>query len=207
MKERPILFSAEMVRAVLEPRKTQTRRIIKPQFDKLIQKGTHGAHIAIEVQPGYGFIKCPYGKPGDRLWVREAWHTYKCLDHQPPRMTGTKSAFWYSADNGTKNMFGAKAEIKGKKRPSIHMPRWASRINLEIIDIRVERVQDISHEDAISEGVSFLNNRCTIIKPCRDRHQLTAMQHAFYYIWELLHGPDAWERNDWVWVVEFKSVD
>ena len=128
MKERPILFNGDMVRAVLAGQKTQTRRAVVPPTRT---RGNHGS-------------LCPYGQPGDRLWVRERWAADMSFDDLPPRML---------APRGMPIYYHATAQCMDYKwRPSIHMPRWASRITLEITDVHVERVQDVTNDEAIAEG-------------------------------------------------------
>lgn len=157
MKERPILFSGEMVRAILEGRKTQTRRIIKGKRD------ANG--ISIEIPR--------FGKIGDLLYVRETW----------------------SEDFDGRIQYRADTDGTGRKwKPSIHMPRRVSRITLEITNIRVERLNDISEEDSEAEGVSGTWTR-----------DLNYKWH-FKKLWESLNGAGSWEKNPWVWVVEFKVV-
>lgn len=192
MKERPILFSGPMVRAILEGRKTQTRRVVKPQPDYVCQ---------LEKMPFTGQhwdkrIKCHYGQPGDRLWVRETWA--KPFDVPDAKLQGRltyRSDFRESPVLGTVRSDGAMAD-RVKWKPSIHMPRWASRITLEITGVRVERLQDISEQDAIAEGV---------------QHSLHLQggrfaRENFAHLWWTINGDDSWEQNPWVWVVEFKRV-
>ncbi len=191
MKERPILFSAPMVRAILNGSKTQTRRFIKPQPEVWDDDGvmyarikygrqTHsgpGDYLIKDILPEYG---CPYGKPGDRLWVRETFALWKNSDGQHGidyRATPTCNVI----DRGWK--------------PSIHMPRNASRINLEITGVRVERLQDISKEDVMAEGFTdFMTEmHCGYHQPYAD-------------LWEKINGAGSWSENPWVWVVEFKRA-
>ena len=177
MKERPILFSAPMVRAILDGTKTMTRRIIKPQPTHFNPAGTPR-----RVVPNGGpseSICCPYGQPGDRLWVRETWMDCRNID-------GAISDSMYRAT------FGNTPE-GGQWRPSIHMPRWASRILLEITDVRVERAQDISEADAISEGVQH----STLNDP----------RVEYRWLWESINGPDSWAATPWVWVIEFRKIE
>lgn len=209
MKERPILFSAPMVRAILDGRKTQTRRIIKNQptpangrnkFDFSSCADDEGENL-YWTNKGFWHGRCPYGKPGDRLWVREAFSYHEippgepyfypvdrlreCVDHD--------YGFHYWADGNPE--FGDWS----KKKPSIHMPRSASRILLEITGVRVERLQDISEDDAIAEGAMPLNKY-------RNKFELPH-QSGFHNLWESLSGPGSWDLNPWVWVVEFKVLE
>ncbi|MDF3933510.1 hypothetical protein [Pseudomonas citronellolis] len=264
MKERPILFSGPMVRAILEGRKTVTRRAVKDQPRGLADIGSFG--------PGQPFIRrpeptkrnlaCPYGRPGDRLWVRETWEdvhpaqvadgrysqlgragipgppavTYRTIYRaegpypqvyqidQPPYRAlepDPSSSRDWPADNGWTGW-----------TPSIHMPRWASRILLEITAVRVERLQDISEEQAVAEGCFFTdygrrcghggkgwqevgdcpapeahhpqNNGWMWDKTTSSDQCLGSARWAFGNLWEKTGGD--WDANPWVWVVEFKRV-
>jgi hypothetical protein len=184
MNEKPILFSGEMVRAILDGRKTQTRRVMKPQPRQLEN------HIAIKNRKRH----CPYGKPGDLLWVRETWASHEYMDDTRPS-DFTKSAqmlpLWYRANNQMYNF------NQGKWRPSIFMPRWASRITLRVTDVRVERVQDISEADARAEGV---------LKAGGASLSLYAARHHFSQLWDRINAKRGygWDINPWVWVVEFE---
>lgn len=174
MKERPILFSGPMVRAILDGQKTQTRRIVKlPVKDPV----TGGEVAGCELN---GFLRngehgCPYGQPGDRLWVRETW------------TKNLSGVIWYRADGHP--------IAGGFWKPSIHMPRWASRITLEIVSVRVERLRDISNEDCWKEGMSDATNP-----------EVKANRKWFSELRESINGPFSWDVNPWVWVVEFKEV-
>lgn len=185
MKERPILFSAPMVRAILDGRKTQTRRVIKPQPSLTPEMDTDaGIAKFYDVDECIGSIRCPYGVPGDRLWVRESFYVQPEIWalHRGPQPLD------YAADVTPDQV----EDYAGK--PSIHMPRWASRISLEITDVRVQRVQEISDEDAIAEGYG-----AAFGPGFRYR--------AFDSLWDSIHGSGAWERNEWVWAVTFKPID
>jgi hypothetical protein len=225
IKERPILFSAPMVRAILEGRKTVTRRPVKglktdnPVVDAFDDSPLIGACWDI----GGPVIRCPYGLPGDRLWVRESW--WQAGDWQatyPEDDTGAwcgSKRVVYSADgtppnepnhdypNGLRNGAYSAAEPNKiwRHRPSIHMFRWASRILLEITDVRVERLQAITYEDAVAEGVYRDTSRVWTATdeggPC---HKYP--EPAFRDLWNSINGASAWDANPWVWVVEFKRV-
>lgn len=190
MKQRPILFNGEMVRALLDGRKTQTRRIVKPAKDRN-GSGCQLApcEIAGEVNGG-DYSLCPYGQPGDRLWVREA-HAF-VPEPAYRRSTGIvqtiNPADDYEACVYRENFNRARSF---PWRPSIHMPRWASRITLEIVSVRVERLNDISAKDALEEGIAL----------CQQP------QEAFRQLWESIHSPEGWSANPWVWVVEFRRID
>lgn len=186
MKERPILFSEPMVRSLVQGRKTQTRRLVKPQpcFDEPLwldgegHSGT-GWYVCEAEYPEEGseFYKCPFGQVGDRLWVRETWaHCRK--GHIAYREDGAGSCHF------------------DRWRPSIHMPRSASRITLEVTNVRVERLQNISEEDALAEGNLWGTHKDT--PPPSKQFQNT---------WEYLYGRESWDANPWVWVIEFKPAE
>ena len=210
MKERPILFSAPMVCAILEGRKTQTRRVVKPQPNRgseltRMQDGYADGFIravfAQDDEPNAYGIKCPFGQHGDRLWVRETWCVGSLFDDFAPRdlsppTENSRLALDYAAD--AKRIWGP--EDQGRWRPSIHMPRWASRITLEITSVRVERLQDISDFDAYQEGAP--SKAGTITGP-----YCMSYKEGFRALWESIYGPGSWGANPWVWVLEFKRVE
>lgn len=220
IKERPILFSGPMVRAILEGRKTVTRRPIKPSM--------RGFDVSFELhqqedgswQPMHTFdescmddqgtehpIVCPYGQPGDRLWVREAFNR--------TNPGGTEGVYYYRADGELPKCIGG-GKFTGVEswKPSIHMPRAACRILLEITDVRVERLQDISEEQALAEGIVGVPFRpddgfpiCTgyMVGPDDGKSVLeTTAAKAFAKLWQSTGGD--WDANPWVWVVEFRRV-
>ena len=204
MKERPILFKGEMVRAIMEGRKTQTRRIIKnTDLIEIIEDGVP------YYQDEYGDYHktesaCPYGKIGDRLWVRESFRLSTWDDCSCYEMCSCQIGVpMYSADfNGDKDW--------GPWKPSIFMPRKASRINLEITNVRVERLQDITEEDAEAEGVhrEFDGSHMWY-----KNYQGTGMFKyppgailSFKSLWQSINSPESWNENPFVWVVEFKTV-
>lgn len=203
MKERPILFSAPMVRAILEGRKTQTRRVVKPQphsahYPQHAEaRGAGWVWMAHDDRPTYTFatgdFRCPYGQPGERLWVRETWAKAD---------SSLIDETFYRADGEVDGRQRAFSYVKREPRwrPSIHMPRWASRIDLEVTGVRVERLQDISEADAIAEGVEPYR---LPVHPVRE-----ALRHVdgFSVLWESINGPGSWDANPWVWVVEFRRV-
>jgi hypothetical protein len=205
MKERPILFSAPMVRAILDGSKTQTRRIVKPQF----ASDAVPAEMCAETAEGWqtighsgmwwcdaagcadDAIRCPYGIPGDRLWVRETFAEFIDYDLIDGRSVELGRDFVYRADGEDQKRHTA-------WRPSIHMPRAASRIDLEITGVRVERLQDISEADAVAEGVEpFINS---------DGDMIETATTMYERLWEQINGAGSWEANPWVWVVEFKRT-
>lgn len=191
MKERPILFNAEMVRALLSGEKTMTRRVVMPQ-PAVISFGWQWLKKAIRLEWGElakpeGLLPhCPYGKPGDQLWVRETFWT-------------DGDELIYRADPGAeKNLDSEMTGLKWK--PSIFMPRWAARIQLEITDVRVERVQDILELEALAEGVFAGMGEEVPTFTARD---------AFYLLWDSINESRGfgWEANPWVWVVEFRLLN
>lgn len=211
MKERPILFSALMVRAILAGTKSQTRRVVKPL--KAMGKSLAWCDLACSSEKllrhqvrGYQ-EHCPYGKPGDRLWVRETyWHDDE------------DNSIVYRADGDTGIVDTNKHETglaRYNWRPSIFMPRAASRITLEITGVRVERLQDISEVDSIAEGVeSMTGNKTTVYhwdfpkpKPNYAVSGYKSACDAYTVLWESINGPGSWEINPWVWVIEFRRID
>lgn len=202
IKERPILFSAPMVRAILEGRKMVTRREVKKQAAlDCLAAGFEPAFLAL---PGNSDL-CPYGQPGDRLWVREAWAADAQLDAVAPRDLSRGEPIHYPAD-GVTRISGCSMISEGRIRPSIHMPRWACRILLEVTDVRVERLQDITYEEAVAEGV-HRDSGCrewTATDEGGTCHKYPIP--AFRDLWAGINGPHAWDANPWVWVVEFKRV-
>ena len=222
VKERPILFNGEMVRAILEGRKTQTRRVMKrrprkdeyfdspPQFGTIMDphpnRSKFGVFKKIRVREDLTLselIPCPYGAPGDQLWVRETWDV--CIidgEHLPSMCYRADSTAIPTSKKKAWDLLRSDDSRSHKWRPSIHMPRWASRIQLEITDVRVERVQDISEADAIAEGVSVPSSE-DALKPVTDA------QTWFSVLWDNINAERGfgWNVNPWVWVVEFKRVN
>lgn len=191
MKERPILFSAPMVRALLAGTKTQTRRIAKPVRHPDLGNVYAPGALVLEREPQHVIDRCcPYGRPGDRLWVREThmnWWKLDPANPEGPRLFSHVAA--YAAD-------GYELEPGERWIPSIHMLRAASRILLEITAVRVERLQDISEADALAEGVPHSLN-------------LPGGRFArenFKHLWWTINGDGSWESNPWVWVVEFQRA-
>ncbi|NBN86017.1 hypothetical protein [Proteus sp. G2300] len=192
MKERGIIFNAEMVKAILDGRKTQTRRIVKNvMLDNGIwlkkpTKTRSGTTTHVLDAPKHNL--CPLGKIGDRLYVREAFKAGVC----------TESTIAYKATHKPSDLEeGWYEEIKWT--PSIHMPRRYSRITLEITNIRVERLNDISNDDAKSEGCWYGRGGGTPDKALTPSDQ-------FPTLWEEIYGDGSWSSNPWVWVIEFKRI-
>lgn len=231
MIERPILFKGEMVTAILSGQKTQTRRIWKmpPGMDWYVSgalRGEETGDICDLTGPGWcsvDEVTCPHGRPGDRLWVREAhWWLKDEPDHScgyyPPKLTAEDVEYRADGDDARKVW-----------RPSIHMPRWASRITLEITGVRVERLQDISEADAEAEGCERLGFErevpdWKICPKCGGTRLHDAIGSSggvvfdvdctacdtyvkrYKHLWESINGAGSWNLNPWVWVVEFKVV-
>ncbi len=199
MKERPILFSAPMVRAILDGSKTQTRRVFKQK--------NGGIWPNRNDLPGMRQIlrNCPYGQHGDRLWVREAFADLRGtgIEHRPDP-SGPLKRYAFAADyppgsNGDE----ARKEFGVKWKPSIHMPRAASRITLEITGVRVERLQDISEDDALAEGCSST----AIVHEDGEDYTGHYASEEYQDLWESINGPGSWVANPWVWAVSFKRVE
>lgn len=205
MKKRPILFNAEMVNAILSGRKTQTRRIIKLDHERGMQnpvvRGKGGAVSYVGCRLAYTL--CPLGEAGDRLWVRETFCPVnddgeKWVDYRAtPRYEQNHPAGWDCAPEDPEAL---------KWKPSIHMPRWASRIMLEITGVRVERLNDISQEDAQAEGMELTGWRPTYSDPDSGGDVMTPYDN-FAELWASIYGAESWQANPWVWVIEFKMVD
>ena len=221
MKERPILFSGAMVRALLDGSKTQTRRAVKLQVQhddswvggwKIVHKRVTQALLTFNQLGGKPLGSdaaiCPYGQPGDRLWVRETWvcDDYRLQQGPYVEVPGAREALFYRADN--EQPFEAP---KGKFwKPSIHMPRWASRILLEIVSVRVERLQGIGEADCWAEGIEAvdgaLDDLVIIHLAKRMGRSFEDAAPTYAALWESINGAGSWDANPWVWVVEFKRV-
>lgn len=244
MTERGMIFNAEMVRAILDGRKTQTRRIMKvqPESNQLglllitdstkhsdigkyhwAESNATGNHVRSKL------FSCPFGAVGDRIWVRETWailgnedgccidweeklckadersaaRIYRASCEQRPGNYG----LWSIPDDADWKPHTKDYQYEGAWRPSIHMPRWASRILLEITDVRVERLNAISEEDARAEGIidgGCLN--CGEPEPCGCANPEPDATDAFAYLWQSIYGQENWNANPWVWVIEFNRV-
>ncbi|EMO8771696.1 hypothetical protein WDQ77_001088 [Klebsiella variicola] len=234
MTERGMIFNAEMVRAILDGRKTQTRREVKLKLDiarlattydwatslaanhyqglteeQIQQKAESLCGVIHPVILGNGqmvSIICPHGKPGDRIWVRETFCPVddtqygggKWVDYRAtPKFEASHPAGWDCAPNDAEAL---------KWRPSIHMPRWASRILLEITDVRVEQLSAISQEDAQAEGMELTGWRPTYSDPDSGGEVMTPYDN-FAELWSSIYGEESWNANPWVWVIEFKRIE
>lgn len=195
MKERPILFSGQMVRAILDGRKTQTRRVIKKPEWYGCPTGDcpHGAQQQCDEAMNDPSVlsECPYGVPGDRMWVRETlyldedrgWQYADTSPLQCPHERLGEMEHWLN-----------NRRAKQRACVSIHMPRWASRITLEVVSVRVERLQEISEADAKAEGVTVYDGG-------------VCYRDGYAALWDQINGPGSWSANPWVWVVEFKRLE
>ncbi|ELA2974858.1 hypothetical protein ACHBE5_001326 [Klebsiella pneumoniae] len=223
MTERGMIFNSEMVRAILDGRKTQTRRPVKfPVHDKNLGCELAGNELAGELSAG-NYQNSAFGKPGDRIWVRETFCPVddtqyggeKWVDYRAtPKFEASHPAGWDCAPNDAEAL---------KWRPSIHMPRWASRILLEITDVRVERLNAISEEDAIAEGMQGVICPC-----CKGDSEYSTSQYdaetlavvdeipcracesnrsKFFTLWDSIYGYGQHCIGEWVWVIEFKRVE
>ncbi len=197
MRERPILFSAPMVRALLAGTKTQTRRIVK-------SRDLEWMDVHQGLREPDNAERCPYGQPGgDRLYVREAWAAPHAYDHLPPRLIPQDARIHYAATEDRGGLLW---------RPSIHMPRWASRITLEVTGVRVERLQEISEADAKAEGAdcltwSGIEGTAADLIDWPLKEVAHPHRNGFAILWESINGPESWNANPWVWVVSFRRLD
>lgn len=224
-RERPILFNGDMVRALLAGTKTQTRRLVKPQPDDT-HNGQPYWHIGglrtswlqrpVGAEPHWGNnpLPCPYGQPGERLWVRESWTPDPVDDGdwnytswagcKEGRIAGVPERF---RDPGHVIYAAHWEGAPLRWTPSIHMPRWASRIRLEITEVRAERLQDITEADARAEGITdggCLN--CGNPEPCGCSEPAPDARDSYARLWMSINGDESWAANPWVWVVKFKVV-
>lgn len=235
MNERPILFSAPMVRAILAGTKTQTRRAVKSNIaiaavgssEDWNRQKAHPAmgtpRLVLLDDDGMAFsLRCPYGQPGDRLWVREsgAKMALRCPEdpeqpfifrHDEPA-TRSMGHYWVQrtrAPGASYSTECTRAEFlrnpSAKAVPSIHMPRWACRITLEITSVRVERLQDISEADALAEGIVQLKDGGYGL-PAGEHYHSADPRKSYFSLWEAINGPGSVEANPWVWVVGFERM-
>jgi len=226
MKSTPILFNADMVRALLIGAKTQTRRVMKVQppsaeyklstcIDTTGNKKDKGRQHWITIQDQYSiddssqpYFSCPFGYAGDQLWVRETFQPIFAegvtdladIDYK----TGEGYAPIYPATDKVAEFVSFYGDITTRCTPSIHMPRWASRLNLEITKVRVERLNDISEEDALAEGIEgeFANYK----DYTGDVEGFAYATGSYRTLWESINGEGSWAANPWVWVIEFEVL-
>ena len=220
MKERGMIFNGEMVRAILDGRKTQTRRIMAPQpaddIERCIFPNPEAIGWKSSMRHKHGSTTahfCHYGKPGDRIWVRETFQgplfDYDLMDSycKDPTPFEKPEFCVYKADGvPAPEFYDADDELHCCWRPSIHMPRWASRILLEITDVRVERLNAISQEDAQAEGMELTGWRPTYSDPDSGGEVMTPYDN-FAELWSSIYGDESWKANPWVWVISFKRVE
>jgi len=199
MKERPILFSGAMVRALLAGTKTQTRRMVKPQPQMVTNRTIviwDGPASALKYKLERIGRGCPCGQPGDRLWVRETWARTNVFP-------GTELVVYREGDNRT--------DYGGTWKPGIHMCRRDSRITLEVTGVRVERLQDISEEDAQAEGADScvwdgIEDDIGALIDWPLKETANPYRNGYALLWEQINGPASWASNPWVWVVEFRRL-
>lgn len=217
MTERPILFSGPMVRAILEGRKTQTRRVLKPQprLFEIDERGTPCQVGTIKVE-GRAYNQITLGSAnagviesnprlysiGDTLWVREAWRTEAQYDHLPPRDLPDTVSVSLEADYSQ----DLKYRCSGKLRPSIFMPRWASWITLRVTDVKAEPLQDISEADAMAEGISTTPEGTGFIDLGPNSQCFPTLKEAFQALWTSINGQASWDANPWVVAYAFERV-
>lgn len=238
MKDRGMIFNGEMVRAILDGRKTQTRRPLKwkqTRFTEIGERedGSNWPWSEDTEKVCDHWHPCPFGAVGDRIWVRETWALLGnedgcCVDWNDNLCKGDEKTaariyrasceqrpgdygLWSIPDNAYWKPHTENEKFEGAWRPSIHMPRWASRITLEITDVRVERLNGISETDAEAEGINmealFDSQDCY---DCIADHNMTGRptaKGAFKYLWESIYGEENWQANPWVWVIEFKRIE
>lgn len=231
VKENPLFLNPPMVRAVLDGRKSQTRRVMKPQPE--VRPGSGGKHwwpamacqamltiedFALPGHEGMAAGACPHGGRQDRMWVREAME----IDER----SGAKVALSrYSADGAPVILSGCEDKAFNgtiahwsytrRTRPSIHMPRWACRLVLEIVDVRIERLHDITEVDAVAEGVGLVTDRMPSVAaygmyyfqmPDGKMHYSDSAVDLFKRFWMMMDGAESWDANPWVWALEFKRI-
>lgn len=225
IKERPILFSAPMVRAILEGRKTQTRRIMKPQPQFITGSGSRvyaksDFKKAWEDIPGTsegsGYSDCPYGRPGDRLWVRETFYAFGRWEtrYNPKKgrdewhfvdLTPDFGPYRHEENPPLQIESGRGANTGWWKRPSLFMPRAASRLLLEITDVRVERLQDISDEDAKAEGVEKWPDG-NYKAYGKHAGKYSKARDSFFSLWKSINGPYSYYENPFVFAITFNRI-
>lgn len=222
VKERPILMSGPMVKAILDGRKTQTRRVVKPQppddFDRHCWFDAPAYGWTNEPEPAINWftLRCRHGLPGERLYIREKWALVQWDEDGTDDWTGSipkePPGLGWSAHHAAGSTYENDClEDRGFRwRPSIHMPRWAARIIIEVTGVRVERIQDISDADAIAEGIRRFDETAGQsvytwygVDRSTDRNPIG----AYRTLWESIHGPGSWDANPWVWAVEFRRIE
>lgn len=217
MEAHPILFRPRLVRAILECRKTQTRRLLNHQPHGAGDWVRRGMHWLFPNVCPYIEAKCPYGQPGDLLWVRETFYVDLLPWADGGRLPDTPTPdmlepLYYAADGSCCQQIPECACVevgKPRWRPSIHMPRWASRVTLLVTDVRVERVQDINGASALAEGVSCVETSggCPNYFHSAHGEKFPEAREAFRDLWDSNNRPGrGWASNPWVWVIEFRPI-
>lgn len=215
MAERGMIFNAEMVRALLDGSKTQTRRIMKNQPAELPSSPVSITRIDTGFQwyanDGVSSVfTCPFGQPGDRIWVREAFRVMGCATDVARLVYKASERNSFTESTRTVPVASCTKQPSQKWTPSIHMPRWASRLTLEITNVGVQRLQSISQNDAAREGLVRLPASGRYCINQGDQYFGGASHDArevFSWLWSSIYGDDSWQANPWVWVIEFKQVD
>ncbi|EPI4792748.1 hypothetical protein ACS6BG_002807 [Klebsiella oxytoca] len=207
MKERGMIFNGEMVRAILDGRKTQTRRPVKfPVHDKNLGCELAGNELAGELSAG-NYLNSAFGKPGDRIWVREAFRVHsRATDVATLVYKASERNSWTEQTHRVPVAVCNKPATPEKWTPSLHMPRWASRILLEITDVRVERLNSIHDVDAMREGIQNLTTCSHADFGIPDVVNAQHPARAFQLLWESIYGAESWKANPWVWVIKFKRI-
>ncbi|MBY5594134.1 hypothetical protein HFO51_06580 [Rhizobium leguminosarum] len=219
--ERPILLKAYEVSGILDGRQTQLRRIVKNQqpymeyvgIDCKDRSPTWGVHDG-KTKESVAFIKCPFGQLGDRLWGKETWQSLWAEAEQRPPYGLKSNEGWavsYAATNGILEYYDEDDGVVARCKSSTQMPRWASRILLEIVGVRVERLQDISERDVKAQGIQGSVGREIDPAWLKASEPLAPtgnfLKDIFAGLWSHIHGQESWQASPWVWVVEFKRVD
>lgn len=219
MTDRPIIFSAPMVRALLDGRKTQTRRVLGNSGPGRGRSNIFSAQIgwsdSYVLDPGNANWRerdTPYA-PGDRLWVRECWRTASAYDDLSPSQMGGEEPIRYEADQTWQTWGWGRPHSTGRHRAARHMPRWASRLTLLVTDVRVQRLCEISVEDAVAEGIDIESDdrhkadfeRAEQAKAVGGSVGCRPEVFPFKRLWNGIHGPDAWDANPWVAAISFTA--
>lgn len=216
MTDRPIIFSAPMVRALLDGRKTQTRRVLGNSGPGRGRSNIFSAQIgwsdSYVLDPGNANWRerdTPYA-PGDRLWVRECWRTASAYDDLSPSQMGGEEPIRYEADQTWQTWGWGRPHSTGRHRAARHMPRWASRLTLLVTDVRVQRLQEIREADVWAEGIPGGTIGDCYGPACPADHSRSCNAHGcwatrekFRSLWNSIHGPDAWDANPWVAAISF----
>jgi hypothetical protein len=227
--EHPIIFSGWSIRRILATEKTQTRRIVKPQPPSDVRSvmwddmgGDWIGTVGSRNDPIRWNEKCPYGRPGDVLWVREAFRLpAHSDDNETPSEYANRGGNLVCWEATGESSFGEPGCGWGRKRPSIHMPRELCRLRLRVEGVRVERLHEINYEDVVAEGLESHVSKKRYGQKRSVKYPWTLMEdvepdtgrsvqsydYAFRKLWNHIHGTDAWEENPFVWIVEFSTID